>query len=370
MGKILHKRTSGDTNTESAQSVLQSMKYGEVAASYGKGNECLIFKNSINSLKKIMSDSFNKAKYISHNNSNFKRFETKNDFQAAFDAGEIVYPCVSYIVETNEYHYMTPPVISGDYHLRVEADYAQEYFMYATPLIGENLWETMVEGTGELWLTSNSKIFSSFIVNGEEMIDQAVTSIPELGLDDIGLSIIKVPYEAGKIWDIKIQFPEGGIIFNNEDEMNRFLYEYSFVFTPITEINYYDSLKELLISTSEQPETVATICFLLGMYTLGPKKMHFIGSLPQYERPGDVFYSLIMYNGIYSRMLVMDGGYDVPPITIEIPSGDTTYGNPTDMWEGDGNLESENATFYGMFNFYINTLDENYPNHGISIIEY
>ena len=366
MGKILHKRTSGDTNTESAQSVLQSMKYGEVAVSYGKGNECLIFKNSINSLNKIMSDSFNKAKYISHNNSNFKRFETKNDFQMAFDAGEIVYPCVSYIVETNEYHYMTPPVDGNEFHFKVEADYAEEYFWHLSSVMGQNMWEFIVEATGELWLTSYSKFFSSFIVNGEEMIDQAVTSIPEVGLsDDAGLSIIKVPFEEGKVWNITVKFPEDGLIMT-DDEFERFFDGYAFIYTPISEVNY----NETLLSLNIQSPVFTGICpFILGIYALGPQKMMFTGDLPQYENL-DCFKMLALYNGMYVRALILGSGesLSLPIMDIYIPSGNSTYGNPDDVW--DGNSET-GLTYYGVLNYFLHSFGDGTTNNlNIHIIEY
>lgn len=375
MGKIFHKRTRKAMNSESVKTELKAMDHGEIAVNFRKGDECLVFKNSIGSLKKIMSDSFNRDKFLSHDNPNFKRFETKVEFQEAFDAGEIVYPCVSYIVDTNEYHYMTPPVSQCAYHLRAEADYAAEYYEIIRPVIEGGL-PNYIEG-GYIILYMGMPFFTSFMVNGVEMIDEMTTVYP--GQGDLGVQMILVPFEEGAVWDVKLGVPEGGFFIDAsdpemEEAMSSFLMGINFICAPYTELYYDDTLYYFLNGADADTGSETIMPFFLGIYYggAGIKKITYTGDFPflvsnaTSEEELDAFAQATLYtiagNGIYSRMYA--GLVNTSPLEICIPAGNATYGNPDDI----SDLNTANTmTVYGLLNGMIQSGEWNFE---ITITEY
>ena len=373
MGKIFHKRTRKGMDSQSVLTELKKMDCGEIAVNYRNGDECLFFKNSAGSLKKIMSNSFNRDKFLSHDNPNFKRFETKAEFQVAFDAGEIVYPCVSYIVDTNEYHYMTPPKSQTAYHLRAEADYAAEYYEMISPVI-EGL-PNFIEA-GYIILYMGMPFFTSFMVNGVEMIDEMTTIYP--GMGDMETPTILVPFEEGAVWDIKLGVPEGGFFVDAsdpeiEEEMGAFITGNNFLFGPYTEL-YYDDTLYYFLNAIDETGTEATMPFFLGLYLggLGVKKITYTGDFPYSVSNATSEYELylfaqattyaIMGNGIYGRMFA--GVENTSPLEICIPAGNATYGNPDDISDFNTN---NTMTVYGLLNAVIQSGEWNFE---ITITEY
>lgn len=371
MGNIFHKRTRKAMDSASVITEVEKMEHGEIAVNFRKGDECLFFKNSAGSLKKIMSDSFNRDKFLSHDNPNFKQFETKAEFQAAFDAGEITYPCVSYIVDTNEYHYM--PQSQGTFHLSAEADYAAEYYEMLAPQFGLPDFISL----GYIPLYMGIPLFASFKVNGEEMIDQMTSEYP--GLGDLEKPMILVPFEEGAIWDVIMEVPEGGFYIPSDDSemeiaLNNFIMGANFVYAPYTEIFYDDTMYNFLTSNDIATENVSSIPFFLGQYYGGPgiKKITYTGDFPYTisnatsDQDLELFYQYTLFvttaNGILSRMNL--NLTNSSPIEFCIPAGNTTYGNPNDI--GNPNT-GDNCTVYGMLN-YVRQLDE--LNFDIIITEY
>ena len=374
MGNIFHKRTRKAMDSASVITEVEKMEHGEIAVNFRKGDECLFFKNSAGSLKKIMSDSFNRDKFLSHDNPNFKQFETKAEFQAAFDAGEIVYPCVSYIVDTNEYHYMTPPTLQCAYHLRAEADYAAEYYEMLSSLIGG--LPNFIEA-GYIILYGGMPFFTSFMVNGVEMIDEMTTVYP--GQGDTETPMILVPFEEGAVWDIKIGVPEGGFFVNAsdpemEDSMSALITGVNFMYGPYTELYYDDTLYYFLNGADAETGVETIMPFFLGIYYggFGIKKITYTGDFPysvsnatseeELESLSQSALYATMANGIYSRLYV--GVVNTSPLEVCIPAGNTTYGNPDDI----SDFSSANTmTVYGLLNAVIQSGEWNFE---ITITEY
>lgn len=374
MGNIFHKRTRKAMDSASVITEVEKMEHGEIAVNFRKGDECLFFKNSAGSLKKIMSDSFNRDKFLSHDNPNFKQFETKVEFQAAFDAGEIVYPCVSYIVDTNEYHYMTPPMPETKYHLRAEADYAAEDYEILTSIMGE-LPDFISLGYIPLYM--GMPLFTSFKVNGEEMIDAMTSEYP--GLGDMGIPMILVPFEEGAIWDIIMEVPEGGFYISSDDPemeytISSFLRGNCFAYAPYTEIFYNDTMYKFFTSDEIATESVNCMPFFFGMYYGGLciKKITYTGDFPYpisnatSDQDLEALAQYALYatagNGVYSRLSFNPTSSS--PIEFCIPAGNTTYGNPNDI----ANLNTgEGCSVYGVLNSLIQSGELNFD---IIITEY
>jgi hypothetical protein len=231
---IIHYKSSGLTGNE-ASAPGSDLLFGEVAVNYRKDNETLFFKNTKGSVVKIMSDTANQNKFFTEDNSNFKTFATNDEFTAAKNRGELSYPCVSYIEETGEYRFEEP---KGEFNYRVEASHLDAHRVWDDELCDR------VKSSGFIPLTMVAEQYSSFVVNGIEMIDMVGPWEEMFGVNYIFTNIIKVPYEEDGVWDIVVKFREGGFALTEDNALPFIQYQNALV--PITEIIFDNNLKNVL----------------------------------------------------------------------------------------------------------------------------
>ena len=263
----------------------------------------------------------------------FKSFATLSEYEAAVANGEVVYPCVSYITEGNIIKFGESP-----------------YNAIAT--VTQALID-LFGGMDVIPLVVNPNYFEIFKINGEDYLSKTV--IFE------GLNCIPFPsFNLGDTFEIKFKLKDEPQYFveNNSFE-STFLFYYSLSYLEIDE-SFYNRV---------------TIDMGDGMVKEYPVGFFYPSVAPDFTFKFKGDYGITdkdLNIGVISMMLegmfVVADNPDTPiSWTLQIPSGNATYGNPSDIYDEN---TGAGATFYGMVNYYAQVIANEYSNKHIIIETY
>lgn len=268
----------------------------------------------------------------------FKSFATLSEYETAVANGEVVYPCVSYITENN--------VIKFE---KSESPYNAIATVTQTLL-------NVFEGMGVLPLTTNPDYYEIFEVNGEDYLSHTATIE--------GLSCIPFPsFNLGDTFEIKFKLKDEPQYFvENGSYESTFLFYYSLSYLEIDESFYNrvtlatgeDAVKEYPVGFAAPSVSPDFTCKFKGDYGI---------------TDNDINMEMLsmMFDGMLTGMYV-DPNTHIN-WTLQIPSGNETYGNPSDMFDEN---TGTGATFYGIVNFYEQMIanDPGYSNLHLTIETY
>ena len=246
----------------------------------------------------------------------FKSFATLSEYETAVANGEVVYPCVSYITEGNIIKFGESP-----------------YNAIAT------VTQALIDSFGEMAikpLVANPDYFEIFKVNGEDYLSNTTTFE--------GLNCIPFPsFNLGDTFEIK---------FKLKDEPQHFVENTSFESTFL----FYFSLSYLEIDESFYNRV--TIDMGDGMVKEYPVGFYMPSMSPDFTCKFKGDYGITDNSVSIESLSMIFSGLDYAfinnpdtPInwTFQIPAGNKTYGNPSDMFNGD---TQTGATLYGFVNYF------------------
>lgn len=247
-------------------------------------------------------------------NTFFKNFATLSEYEAAVANGEVVYPCVSYITEGN--------IIKFE---KLESPYN------AIATVTQALID-LFGGMDVKPLVVNPDYFEIFKVNGEDYLSNTTTFE--------GLSCIPFPsFNLGDTFEIKFKLKDEPQYFvENTSLESTFLFYYSLSYLEIDE-SFYNRVtidrgdgmvKEYPVGFCIPSISPDFTCKFKGDYGITDKDLNI-------EMISMMFEGINIYPGT--------------PInwTLQIPSGNATYGNPSDMYDEN---TGTGATFYGFVNYF------------------
>lgn len=267
----------------------------------------------------------------------FKSFATLSEYETAVANGEVVYPCISYITEDN--------VIKFE---KSESPY-NAIATVTQPMIN------LFGGMDVKPLAVNPDYFEIFEVNGEDYLSN--TTILE------SLSCIPFPsFNLGDTFEIKFKLKDEPQYFveNNATEVSEFLFYYSLSYLEIDE-SFYNRITTVSENGMVKESPV-------GFYvpSIGPDfTCKFKGDYGITDNDVSTQSLSMMFEGMFVGM----GDNPDTPInwTLQIPNGNETYGNPSDMYDEN---TGAGATFYGIINFMTQVSSEQYSNIHIIIETY
>lgn len=247
-------------------------------------------------------------------NTFFKNFATLSEYEAAVANGEVVYPCVSYITEGNI--------------IKFEKS-ESPYNAIAT------VTQALIDLFGEMDvkpLVVNPDYFEIFKVNGEDYLSNTTTFE--------GLSCIPFPsFNLGDTFEIKFKLKDEPQYFvENTSLESTFLFYYSLSYLEIDESFY----NRVTIDRGDGMVKEYPVGFCIP--SISPDfTCKFKGDYGITDNSVSVESLSMMFEGISI--------YPGTPInwTLQIPSGNATYGNPSDMYDEN---TGTGATFYGFVNYF------------------
>ncbi len=267
----------------------------------------------------------------------FKSFATLSEYETAVANGEVVYPCISYITEGNI--------------IKFEKS-ESPYNAIAT------VTQALIDLFGEMDvkpLVVNPDYFEIFKVNGEDYLSKTV--IFE------GLNCIPFPsFNLGDTFEIKFKLKDEPQYFvENTSFESTFLFYYSLSYLEIDEsfynrvtINKDDgTVKEYPVGFGSPSSAPDFTCKFKGDYGITDEDLN-IEFLP------------MMFEGMFA-------GTEYPNTTInwtlQIPNGNETYGDPSDMYDEN---TGTGASFYGFINYLTETITNtpDYSNVHLTIETY
>ena len=266
----------------------------------------------------------------------FKSFATLSEYETAVANGEVVYPCISYITEDN--------VIKFE---KSESPY-NAIATVTQPLIN------LFGGMDVIPLAVNPDYFEIFEVNGEDYLSN--TTILE------GLSCIPFPsFNLGDTFEIKFKLKDEPQYFveNDATEDSVFLFYYSLSYLEIDE-SFYNRITTVSENGMVKESPV-------GFYvpSIAPDfTCKFKGDYGITDNDVSTQSLSMMFEGMFVGM-----EYPDTPInwTLQIPGGNATYGNPSDMYDEN---TGAGATFYGIVNYLAQVTANEYSNIHIIIETY
>ena len=268
-------------------------------------------------------------------NTFFKSFATLSEYETAVANGEVVYPCISYITEEN--------VIKFE---KSESPYN------AIATVTQQLID-LFGGMDVKPLTVNPDYYEIFEVNGKDYLSNTTT------VD--GLICIPFPsFNLGDTFEIKFKLKDKPQHFveNGNDITSTILFYSSLSYLEIDE-SFYNRVtidmgdgivKEYPVGFYAPSASPDFTCKFKGDYGITDKDIN-LESLS------------MMFEGI--GMLANDPNTAVQ-WTLQIPSGNETYGNPSDMYDEN---TGTGATFCGIVNFLAQSYAD-YSNVHITIETY
>lgn len=273
----------------------------------------------------------------------FKSFATLSEYETAVENGEVVYPCVAFIEEDGTIEFMTNVVYNAKVTLGEE---------YVT-LVGNNLKSQL--GFYPLCFTD---YFDSVIVDGVEMIDTA----EPVTIDGETLNVIRFPSEEiGDSCNVSFKVKEEPEILVSATDSK--ISSNTAFLSPfcgcLSYIKIDESFHKRGLSTDSN--TYYNMC-CLNLSMNRNFNIKFVGdyfSAPVMNSP----YLLMLLYGQF--MLAEDPNINLN-VTLSIPSGNTTYGTPDDVFVED---DTNTHTFYAEYN-YIQNFNESHPNLNISVETY
>lgn len=266
----------------------------------------------------------------------FKSFATLSEYETAVANGEVVYPCISYITEEN--------VIKFE---KSESPYN------AIATVTQLLIDSFA-GMDVIPLTVNPDYFEIFKVNGEDYLSNTAT------VD--GLSCIPFPsFNLGDTFEIKFKLKDKPQYFveNGNDITSTFLFYSSLSYLEIDE-SFYNRVTGALIDATVREYPV-------GFYAPSASPdftCKFKGDYGITDNAVSSQSLSMMFEGI--SIIVANDPNTPVQWTLQIPNGNETYGNPSDMFDENAGT---GATFYGIVNYTIQAYAE-YSNIHITIETY
>ena len=266
----------------------------------------------------------------------FKNFATLSEYETAVANGEVVYPCISYIPEDN--------VIKFE---KSESPYN------AIATVTQSLIDTF-EGMDVIPLTVNPDYFEIFEVNGEDYLSNTAT------FD--GLICIPFPsFNLGDTFEIKFKLKDKPQHFveNGNDITSTVLFYFSLSYLEIDE-SFYNRV---------------TLDMGDGMVREYPVGFYAPSVSPDFtcKFKGDYGITDNAVSGqslsmMFESISIIVANDPNTPVqwTLQIPNGNETYGNPSDMYDEN---TGTGATFYGIVNYTIQAYAE-YSNIHITIETY
>lgn len=267
-------------------------------------------------------------------NTFFKSFATLSEYEAAVANGEVVYPCVSYITEGNVIKFGESP-----------------YNAIAT------VTQALIDLFGEMDvkpLVVNPDYFEIFKVNGEDYLSNTTT------LD--GLNCIPFPsFNLGDTFEIKFKLKDEPQYFvENTSFESTFLFYYSLSYLEIDE-SFYNRVtidrgdgmvKEYPVGFCVPSVSPDFTCKFKGDYGITDKDLN-----------------IEMISMMFEGISVAINSYPDTPInwTLQIPNGNETYGDPSDMYDEN---TGTGATLYGFVNYFAEMIAADYSNIHITIETY
>ena len=265
----------------------------------------------------------------------FKNFATLSEYETAVANGEVVYPCISYITEDN--------IIKFE---KSESPYN------AIATVTQTLID-LFGGMDVKPFAVNPDYFEIFEVNGEDYLSNTTTFE--------GLNVIPFPsFNIGDTFEIKFKLTDEPQYFveNGNDITSTFLFYYSLSYLEIDE-SFYNR------ATIVENETVKEYPVGFIAPSIAPDfTCKFKGDYGITDKDLNIDLLSMMFEGIYMGM----GDPDTPiNWTFQIPNGNKTYGDPSDMYD---ETSGTGATFYGMVNYFAQVIANEYSNVHITIETY
>lgn len=249
-------------------------------------------------------------------NTFFKNFATLSEYEAAVANGEVVYPCVSYITEGNIIKFGESP-----------------YNAIAT--VTQALID-LFGGMDVKPLVVNPDYFEIFKVNGEDYLSNTTTFE--------GLSCIPFPsFNLGDTFEIKFKLKDEPQYFvENTNSDSTFLFYFSLSYLEIDE-SFYNRV------------TIDRGDGIVKEYSVG---FYLPSVLPDFTCKFKGDYGITDNSVSMESLSMIFSGLDYAissnpgtPInwTFQIPAGNKTYGNPSDMYDEN---TGTGATWYGYVNHF------------------
>ena len=258
----------------------------------------------------------------------FKNFATLSGYETAVANGEVVYPCISYITEDN--------VIKFE---KSESPY-NAIATVNQPLLDE------FGGMGVIPLTLNPDYYEIFEVNGEDYLSNTTTVE--------GLNIIPFPsLNLGDTFEIKFKLKDKPQHFveNGNDITSTYLFYNSLCYLEIDK-SFYNRVTIVENETVKEYPVGFLYASIASNFTC-----KFKGDYGITDNDVSIQLLSIMFEGISAAI----NSYPDTPInwTLQIPSGNETYGNPSDIFDEN---TGTGATFYGIINYFA----QGFANDGIN----
>lgn len=339
--RLLHFRTNIKDRLPSGNNI----ELGEIAINYATNGETLFIKNNDNKIaqfkdtkyySKITDDIYSKLDAID-STPFFKNFATLAEYETAVANKEVVYPCVSYITEDN--------VIKFEKLVLTNK---------ATVTITQQLLD-LIGATDVVPLTANPDYYEIFEVNGEDYLSNTV--IWE------GQNVIPSPtFNLGDTFNIKFKLKDEPQYFieNTRDSNLTMLFVYNLSYLEIDE-SFYNRFTGTIKDSTVREYPVGFImpsvapdftCKFKGNYGITDKVVSF------YELSNLIYGSVAMVEQYKSIQFYC---------RLQIPSGNETYGKPSDMYDEDAQT---GATFYGIINYLAQYYGNTFSNLHIIIETY
>lgn len=275
----------------------------------------------------------------------FKSFATLSEYETAVANGEVVYPCVAFIEESGTIKFIANVVYNAI------ATLSEEY----VGVLGETL-----KSRFGFYPLCFANYFDSVIVDGVEMIDSAETVV----IDGVSIDAIRFPSEEiGTSYNISFKVKEEPKILVNvtDDEFSSNVPFMAPFYGVLSYIEIDESFRNRGLSTDSG--TYYHMCSMMPSFNRNfhvKFKGDYFGTTKTLNNGGYLF--MLIYGQI---ILVSDPDINVN-ITFSIPSGNTTYGTPDDVFDVD---DSSTHTFYGDYNYMLQNYNS-YPNLNISVETY
>ena len=247
--------------------------------------------------------------------SNVKYFTTEVEYNTAYDNGELEFPCVVYIEQTDKTLFLTG---GGSYNAIIEYNEAMEQ------ILGE-----YITNLGCLPISLNPQYYEYFMLDGVDILSTNTTTISEqsaLALYDINV---------GDSFEVEFKFKDVLELTYDDETVMQALYMCC-SYLEVDESFY----NKIIMEDQSVP---------VGLYmpTLGPNfTCKFIGDFNVDPLLTSSVIMFLLYGPLAYSSYMPETQFN---IVLQIPEGNTSYGNPSDKQS----QEDEATTFYGICNAII-----------------
>lgn len=347
--KLIEKHGTGLVNGKARLPEAQNLGYGQLAVNYTDGNEVIAFKNVDDEMVTFNTTKQNEQVMIKQDNDYFKSYDTINDYNA--DQNE--YPTISWVEEERALKYELEEEELPYNVIFDTSDQINDIDSFYNVLYPNKSDIKYLTLDGRYPEFKNAKIFTSFEIDGIEMINSYTTL-------ENGLTICYT-IDTGTPRKGLIQINPKPYILSNpdmEDPLNEVLYGI-LSWTSISYIEIDENYQKMFYEPIRD-----TYAFTLGFFNSCLKEVKFIGNwLPKGEG------TLVSLYGLIASFNTGDITLNRRGIKVLIPKDNNTYGSPSDNVDlNDGDVT--NCTFYGIINAFNAELAEQGSPYGITVETY